>query len=953
MNRIRIASLCIILSIHCNPLFAQEVSRITVNSHSRPISQVLKEIEKQSGMAFVYSEDELDPSTPVTVLAIEQPVFLVMEKLFRPLGLNYTIKGKTVYLSRPVTVITVQETAELIPPDVANATDSADEKSGTLEELVSIGYGVRKRSDVTGAISTVKAEELDRMPTASIAQMLRGTAAGVQAYLDSAEPGGSCSLFIRGRHSFIAGNSPLYIVDGVPVAEIDDINAFDIESVEILKDASSQAIYGARAANGVILIKTKRGEVGKVKISYNGYLAVQDKYRNCEFYNGEEWAAYRKEAYIQAFGTYDQARCFPGVMSEVLRSGGSVDWEELIMRNAFQQKHDISVQGGNESTLYAFSLGAYQQDGLVIDSGFDKVSLRCNIDHRISDNLKIGANLSYAQSRQQTADGTFNTFITTPPLAKVYEDDGHTLREDVTGAGESHCNPLWSIRNSQILTEAIARLCNVFGDWNIVDGLFYRLNAGMVDRNVESGCQGKARESLSTEKEYLIENILNYKKDFNSVHHFDATLMQSYTATDYNFLGVDGTVPSCVHSEAKMLSFLARVGYNYENRYLFSAAVRADASSVFAPTHGLGFFPSASFAWRINKEGFLKQCDWISNLKLRLSWGQAGNQGTKIYLPNPDLKWETSTSVNLGLDFGFWRDRLSGSFEMYSTDTDDLLVKKPSITATGDANQYVNMGAVQNKGVELTIKTVPVKVNGFSWALNLTCSANMNRIVRLDNNPDPNTTLAVGEPMNVYCDYAFDGIWQIGDEIAASCMPDAKPGDIRVKDIVADNTINPDDKVFYKRDPDWIGAIYSSFGYKGIDLSFDLYASVGGYIFNEYLTSYDSGGDMTGRKNGLRRNYWTVNNPSNEAPAPNMARTPAYIICLGYQDASYVRLRNIRIGYTLPKRMTEACSVQSLRIYATFANVWTWTDVLGYGPEGNAGAYPEPRTALLGVSLTF
>lgn len=1080
MKKTFVAMLCMVICTHCFSAFAQGDVRITVNLESRPISLVLREIEGQCGLSFFYSEEVMDPSIRVSLSVSEEPLSKVLKQLFQPLGLTYSIEDNTILLSKANNTNTSKGARTQTPSFVGRVIDSSGEavygaviismegdsyaladmdgyftvpaKEGEkfkltcmgftdlivsaklgdesmtfilkedfqmLDELVFVGYGSQKKSDITGAITSIKAEELNKMPTVSVGEMLRGTAAGVQVKMNSAEPGGSSSVLIRGRRSLSADNSPLYIVDGVPMSGIDDINAFDIESMEILKDASSQSIYGARAANGVILITTKRGIEGKVKVSYDGYMSVQGIDRNCEFYNGEEWAAYRKEAYIQAFGTYDEASCFPGIMGEVLKSGEFVNWEELMIHKALQQKHDILVQSGNESTKFVIGLGLFQQDGMVINSGFDKVSARINIDHKLSKNLSIGANLNYVQSWKQTADGTFNTFISMPPLAKVYEDDAQTLRKDVTEAGESHYNPLWNINNSEYRTNIVRQLYNVFLDWKIVDGLTYKLNTSMTSRAVESdtylgrnhtsclsaGYLGKATVSRSTNNDYLIENILNYKQDFKSVHHFDATLMQSLNVIDYKSISINGTdfanddlsykaigsalnygVPSYGLSNRKMLSFLARARYNYDDRYLFTAAVRVDGSSVFGKNHKFGCFPSVSFAWRINKEKFLNNVDWLSNLKLRLSWGQVGNQGVSPYttlgltekyltefdktaigylpdttLSNPELKWETSTSMNAGLDFGFFNGRISGSLELYQTDTDDLLIYKSLSNSTGYVNQLVNLGAVQNKGVELTLNTVPLSIGDFEWMLNFTYSKNVNKIIRIDDRVDENgkplndvnNKWFIGQPMNVYYDYAFDGIWQIGDEISNSYMPDANPGDIKVKDVNLDNTINADDRVIFNRDPDWIGTIVSTFEYNGIDLSLELYASVGGYIYNEYLTSFNTGGDMTGKRNGIRRNYWTVNNPSNEAPAPNMTQAPAYINSLGYQDATYFRLRNIQIGYTFPKNMIKALSIQRLRLYATFTNVWTKTEVLGYGPEGNTGAYPEPKTALIGVNVSF
>ena len=628
-----------------------------------------------------------------------------------------------------------------------------------LEKVIVVGYGTQRRSDVTGAIASVSSEQLNATPTISVGEMLRGAAAGVHVSLGSAEPGGSSSVLIRGRRSLSGDNAPLYIVDGVPMSGIDDINSNDIESMEILKDASSQSIYGARAANGVILITTKRGKEGKLKVSYNGYVAVQDVCRNFEFYNGAEWAAYRKEAYWNAYGAYDETDCFRGLMLDRLYREEWVDWEQLMISKAIQHKHDVFVQSGTDKTKYAFGIGGYFQDGMVRNSGFDKVSGRLNIDHKLTKSISLGANLSYSRAWKQSADGSFNSFVTMPPLAMVYEDDGVTLRKDVTEAGESHYNPLWNINNSDNKTTTDRLLLNIFGDWKIIKGLSYRLNASLSQRSVDSGSylgiyhttgqntQGKATITQSDNFDYLLENILNYSTKIGDAHRIDATLMQSVnyitwksmsnSATgfsnddlSYNAISsaIDHGVPTYELSERKMLSYLARARYNYMDRYLFTAAVRVDGSSVFGPNNKYGVFPSASFAWRVNEEEFMRNIEWISNLKFRASFGQVGNQGVSPYttlgladkymyefgtypmvgylpdtsLPNPDLKWETSTSTNIGLDFGFFYGRVGGSVEFYNTDTSDLLINKSLSESTGYSSQLVNMGKVNNMGVEVT-----------------------------------------------------------------------------------------------------------------------------------------------------------------------------------------------------------------------------------------------------------
>lgn len=887
-----------------------------------------------------------------------------------------------------------------------------------LDEVVVVGYGVQKRGDITGAISSVDAEKAKTVPTSSVAEMLRGAAAGIQVNVGSAAPGGSSSILIRGRHSLSGDNTPLYIVDGVPMSSIDDVNANDIASIEVLKDASSQSIYGARAANGVILVTTKRGSAGKTRVSYDGYVAVQTISRNFEFYNGEEWAAYRHEAFYNAYGYYDEDECFRGYMKEALESGEWVDWEKQMIRPAFQHSHNILVQAGSEKTKLAAGIGWYGQDGMVQNSGFKKLSGRLNIDQKLCKTVSLGANISYSRSWKESADGSFNTFVTMPPLAKIYDGEGQLL-QDVTEAGESHVNPLWNINNSLNKSVQSRLMINVFADWQIWRDISYRFNASMSQRDVDSGSylglkhttgmntQGKATVSKSNSADYLVENILNYNHDFNGGHHLDATLMQSInvitwskqgnTATGfanddlgYNALGsaIEYGKPDYELSKRQLVSFLARARYNFKDRYLFSAAVRVDGSSVFSKNNKWGVFPSAAFAWRISNEKFMEGSrKWLSNLKLRLSWGQVGNQGISPYttlgnteafyyrfgdnvgmgflpsteLYNPDLKWETSSTANIGIDFGFLKDRINGTLELYDTETTDLLVNRSVNQVLGYTSQTVNLGRVQNRGVEFTLNTTPVSRRNFNWDLDLSFSRNVNKIKKisgeLDENGNPvndvNNNWFIGYPVNVYYDYKFDGIWQNGDDIASSCMPTSKPGAIRIADTDGDNTITEKDRVIMSKDPDWLGTLATSFSFYGVDVSATLNVSIGGTFYNPYLTTFGNGGDLTGKRNGVRRDYWTAYNPSNVAPQPNMTQAPAYISALGYQDASYLRLRSLVVGYTFKPELISRARMQSLRLYLSASNLWYWTNVLGYGPEQSPGDYPEPRTILFGLKVSF
>lgn len=1071
--------LCLLVLSHMLVMaVAQNNTGLTLKMVNKPIALILSEITKSAGYSFVIPTNDLDVKKKVSIDVKNQSIQTVLDIVFKGMNVTYRIDGKNVYIAKSVkkeespskghvqvvgmvvdengepfigatvidpatntgTVTNIDGNFSISVPDgsmldisyigYATATLKASDKkklmvklyedTRKLDEVVVVGYGVQKKSDLTGAITSIKSEDLNSTPTTTMAEMLRGKAAGIQVNVVSSKPGGSSNIIIRGRRSLSGGNAPLYVVDGVPMESIDDINSNDIASLEVLKDASAQSVYGARAANGVLLITTKRGIEGKPRVDYNFYIGNQNIHRNFDFYNGEEWAAYRREAWKNGHdGQYLEEDCFSETMRDVMNSGEWVDWEKLMIKSALLQKHDVTVRSGNEKTKLAFSLGYYNQDGMVMNSGYNRITGRLNIDHKIFKTLSLGANLYYAHAKTETADGSFNRFITMPPLAKIYNDDG-SLRMDVTDAGEAHYNPLWNMDRSVNDENSDNYLTNLYLDWEIIKGLTYRANGSMSYRNNQKGSylfrdhttgkdtNGKATVGNVLRTEYLFENILNYNKEFKHIHRLGVTLMQSVnaiktTTNEQSAMGFPNdektynAFPSAIEfgvpvrgiSERKLLSYLGRVNYTLMDRYIVSASLRVDGSSVFGKENKYGYFPSFAASWRLSEESFMKKVDWISNLKLRGSWGQVGNQAITPYstlglteryinefggeknvqigfLPgselwNPKLKWETTTSTNIGFDFGFFKERISGTLEIYKTKTTDLLVTRKISQSLGYATQLGNMGEVENKGVEFLLTGYPIRNNKVTWALNYSIAANRNKILKItgetDENGKPkddiNSNWFIGKPMNVYYNYQFDGIWQTDDDIANSAMPNAKPGMIRVADVDGNGSIDSDDRIVIERDPKWISSFGTSLTMYGVDLAVDFYVSHGGVVNNSYLTSWEQGGDLSGKRNGIKRDYWTPENPSNTTPAPNYAQVPAYITSLGYQDASYIRLRNLTIGYTLPMEISRKLYVQKLRVYFSANNLWTKTKVQSYSPETNTGSYPEPRTLLFGLNLSF
>lgn len=906
-----------------------------------------------------------------------------------------------------------------------NLSIELEEETYMLEETIFVGYGVQKRSDITGSISSVKSETLRKIPTTNVAEMMRGSVAGVQVNIGSAAPGGTSTVLIRGRRSLSADNTPLYIVDGAYWRSINELDASSIASMEVLKDAAAQAIYGARAANGVILITTKQGaENKKAKVSYDGYVAVQSLNRNFDFWDYDSWIELRETAYTNYYLTYDEEQCYS---SEDLRKAKEdrafINWEEVLMKEAVQHKHNLSVDGGGRNNQYSVNLGYYDQDGMLPNSWHKRYTGRFTFKQKINNWLSLGVNMSLSRTNTRTIEGTWNKILNTSPLGYLYEDDGVSFRRDITGFATdiNGTNPLWDINESCFLNTIDRANTAIYADIQILEGLTYRLNTNYDTRFLENGSyystkhgvyanvNGQARIERNRYQDYLLENILNYNKDFTAKHHFDATLMQSLSGTRYNSVAFTGkgmvnddygfdaisnsiefTKPSYGISERALVSFMGRVRYSYDSRYLFSAAVRVDGSSVFGKDNKYGIFPSGAFAWRINKEPWMNSSEkWLSNLKLRLSYGEVGNQAVDPYttlgttstyyneftnsvigflptttLYNPNLKWETSATSNIGLDFGFFKDRINGSIEIYNTDTRDLLVTRQIPSSTGYDSQLANLGKVNNRGLELTLNTIPISTRDFQWDLDFTWSMNRNKIVeidgRVDENGEPindlNNNWFIGKPMSVYYDYQMIGIWQNEDvgEIPDSNMPDALPGDIRLADLDEDGKISEGDKILYERDPKWIGGLSTAFYWKGIDLSAAFDFQYGGYTKNGLLYDLSYGGTFNGKGNGMKREYWTEENHCNTAPRPVMQTTmPAYISTIGYQDASFIRLRNLTLGYTFPKALISKVKLSSLRFYVSGTNVWYKTDVYGYGPGTLASQYPQSRMWLFGVNVSF
>ncbi|WP_308756097.1 TonB-dependent receptor [uncultured Bacteroides sp.] len=923
------------------------------------------------------------------------------------------------------------------------------ENSQLLDEVVVVGYGYQRKSDVATSVASVKTDEMKSFPAGNVGDMLRGRVAGVNVASSSGRPGSAPTITIRGNRSISSENTPLYVIDGSvsDSEEFSTLSAESIESIEILKDAASQAIYGARASDGVILVTTKRGAQGKLEVNYNGYVGIQSLWRNFDFYSPEEYVMLRREAMANDKGIIDAREMSiseslsDDIMKEVWASGQFVDWEDLMLKNALYQNHDITIRGGTEKLRVSAGLNYFNQDGMVkTGSGYSKAAFRLNVDYKINKWASFGVNTSYALTKNEREDGNFTEFITRTPLAKVYEEDG-SYTKYIDSAND--VNPLYRAQNySREITNNSYRV-NIFLELKPFKGFNYRLNTSFYNRQREDGEAkgvdypgGGATAKLSNEEKrnYLIENIFTYDVPIrNKEHKLTLTAVQSVDHTqskslgystnnlpvdmDWNFIanGEFSGTPTRAFNENNLVSFMGRASYIFKDRYIMNVAVRRDGSSRFGKNNKWGTFPSIALAWRINQEKFLHNVSWIDNLKLRLSYGVVGNQngignyktlgltaqyryefGDNIYmgylpekeLSNPNLKWEQSRTANIGVDFGFFRNRLSGTIEYYQTRTTDLLVTRELNSVLGYDKMLDNLGETKSHGVDISINGDVVRTKDFTWSLGANFSHYANEIVKIDDQVDefgrpasqPGNSWFVGEPINVYYDYVTDGIYQYDDfdivrnpynEIVYTLKPTidtdgdgvadkalarddkVEPGSVKIKDLNGDGKINADDRTPISKDPNFTLSLNTTFKWKGFDFYMDWYGVSGRKIKNGYLYDSNSGGSLQGKLNGIKVNYWTPFNPSNEFPRPSHSTNVTYQSSLAIQDASYIRLRTLQLGYTFPTKWVKKISLSRLRVYATATNLLTFTDFLSYSPELTPGAYPESRQYVFGVNVSF
>lgn len=861
--------------------------------------------------------------------------------------------------------------------DVSLVTDTK-----SLKEVVVVGYGTQKKSQMTGAISSVNAKQIQELPITNARQALQGRAAGVDVVQPGSKPGAGPQIRIRGRRSFNASNDPLYVVDGIPLSSgIDDINPNDIISMEVLKDASATAIYGARGANGVVLISTKRGKAGATVVSVDSYYGLNQELGKIGVMNGEQFAEYKRES-RRAVGQYpigfstpaDDARIFEPRELASIATGRSTDYVAGLLRPGAIQSHQVGVSGGSEKTTFNISANFFQDIGVVKVQDFSRYTFRVNLDHQINKKVKIGLSTLIVNSIRNGENlNILGGAMQENPLGEPYDENGN-LAFLPTNDG-LRTNPLAELVPGANVDEnkRYRTFNSLYGEWDIAKGLKYRVNFGpdltvgragrFIGAFTNNNRGGNATGSISEQFlfNWTLENIVTYNKKFKDVHNLNLTGLQSIQrdrdertsisvngipaeTASYHRLGdanqITGANTDLI--EWTLLSYMGRINYDYKEKYLVTATVRMDGSSRFGANTKFGVFPSFALGWNLHEEPFIKNNTSIDQLKLRASWGAIGNQAITPYqtqallgrtayawdntaafgyrpntIGNPDLRWETSTTSNAGLDFSFFRGKVSGSAEYYVTNTTNLLAPQPLPTSIGFGGFTTNVGETQNTGIELTLSTVNVDRGDFQWTSDLIFNRNRESIVSLANGKvdDIGAGRFIGQPLSVFFDYKKIGIWQSNEADAAKAFGD-KVGQIKVEDFNRDGKINADDRqILGSAVPDFTAGLTNRFNYKGFDLSFFVFARVGQLIRSRF---HDQVNQLAGRYNNLNLNYWTPTNPTNEFPQPVVTQEfPKYGSSLTYFEGSFFKIRNINIGYNLPDNVAKKLKMQSVRVFAS------------------------------------
>lgn len=908
--------------------------------------------------------------------------------------------------------------------------------SADLDEVVVVGYGTQKRRDLTGSVATLP-DKLLKQPVSSLDQTLKGGISGVQVTQTSGQPGGGVSIRIRGGASIQGGNEPLYVIDGFPVYNqtestgvgsgtpvnpLASISPTDIESIEVLKDAAATAIYGSRGANGVILVTTKKGRAGHVQLSYDGSFGAQNVLKQIDVLNAHDFAVLRNEALYDAnpsLGAYQYR-----TKTEIDQLGEGTNWQKEAFQSGKVYNQQLSLSGGAEKIQYYLGANYFDQDGVIINTNFKRIGFRSNIDANPFDRLQVGANLSVNKTNAQIAPtGIVNALLIMPSTATVYEANGaYTLRNPFENI---FANPIATLKETTNTSQGLRILGTSFAQYRILKGLQAKVLVG-VDLNSRddkyylpsyiyegAGTKGKASLGNFDGTSWLNENTLNYTGSIGQ-HNFNALLgfTQQESKNDifnagaenfvtdellFNSLQSGSTIvrPSSDSYSWVLHSYLARINYNYANKYYVSASLRRDGSSRFGADNKWGNFPSVALSWRVANESFFKEIfPAVNDFKIRTSFGTTGNQEIGQYqslstlyslnylfgnnvvagfapqrIPNKNLGWESTLQYDGGFDISLLNNRLQFTADYYYKKTKDLLLNVEIPWTSGYATSLQNFGSVSNRGLELSLKSRNLQ-GRVNWNTDINFSFNRNKVLTIGEGASSyisgNYIIKVGEPIGTFYGTVTDGILQVGEEnskgkFTGNATP--KAGDRLYKDIDGDGqfTTANDRTIIGNAQPDFIFGLTNSISYKGFDLSFLIQGTVGNDLLNINRQNLEM---FTGQQNAssdaLTR--WTPSNPSQLYPRAKLDPAPVFSNQF-VESGSFVRLKSLHFGYNFPKEWLQGASIKNLNLYLTAQNLLTWTKYKGFDPEVTSGSnvqigtdsgiYPAARSISAGISLTF
>ncbi|HZL09535.1 MAG TPA: TonB-dependent receptor [Prolixibacteraceae bacterium] len=1082
--------------------YAQK-TKLSIDLENTSIEQVLLDIENQSGFKFIYNKEKVNVDTPVSIQLKDKSINETLDALFEGKNVFYTFFGNQVILTNSDSEIILNQQQKPVSGKVTDSagsplpgvsvvvkgttngtiTDSEgkyslsnvpgtttltfsfvgmkmqevvvggkttinitlEEESIGIEEVVAIGYGTMRKSDLTGSITSISSESLEKTNSTSVSRALQGKAAGVRITQRTGRPGEEVTIRVRGGNSLSGGNEPLYVIDGFPVDNLGaDFNPEDIASMEILKDASATAIYGSRGSNGVILITTKRGVSGKTQVSYNASYGNQTLRKKLDLLNKDQYVAMQNEVVKVGLDR--------GALPSTLPNSGSIlsasdiaalpynDWQDLTYQNAPIQSHQLSVSGGNDMAKIYTSLNYVNQDGLIKNSGFSRIGMRVNGDIKMNKKMSVKASVDYANAI--THNGNFAKdgngaipfqSIVMPPTSPIMDANGkYTVFSGVPWGGT---NPVGIMEMDKTTNTLNRILNNVEFQYDIIKGLNLRVSAGIdfinntYDKYSKIGISnggptnGQAIKYMNKSYSFVNENILNYSFDLNKIHRFNlmgGTTYQSYVfdqirgsstgfvsdAFEDNNLqsGTKPNPPSSTRSDSKLISYLGRANYAFNNRYMLTLTGRYDGSSKFGKDNKYAFFPSAALAWRASEEDFIKQYDWISNLKVRTSIGKAGNQAIGSYqtldrlstnvpvfgngaqpvgfvssgFANPGLRWETTQQTDIGIDLGLFENRINLNADYYKKSTTDLLYNATLPPSSGYSSSTRNVGEIQNKGFEFELSYKNIKgafrsETSLNMAFNRGIVADLgtdnsgNKITRIDSPIEGGNwfPLWLGQTPSQLYGYVIDGIYQTDAE-ANSKEPGKHAGDYIRKDLNDDGVINGDDqKMLTHLEPKFIFGINQTFSYKNFELAVQIVGTYGNNIANEFNKYYTALGGKWNVTQKAWNNRWTgpgsTGTHASASPSAVDFITFSDPSSLWVEDGSYLRFKDIRLTYNVPKSILSKIKASALSVYVSGTNLITFTNYSHYDPEvqnaavngWDRGLYPAMKSVIGGVQITF